>query len=104
MDERNNKSDGTNESNGSPGPGGIQGRNGGLGRARPSGSNGSKISSRASEHSIAKLMETLEATAGTNLPMGKSKGIHANLVILLYLGRPFTWDKVFKVLRPLLIT
>ena len=27
--------------------------------------------------------------------------IHANLVILLYLGSRFTWDKVFKVLRPL---
>ena len=34
-------------------------------RARPSGSNGSKISTRSSEHSIAKLMETLEATAGS---------------------------------------
>ncbi len=33
-------------------------------RPRPSGSFGSKISSRSSEHSIAKLMETLEATAG----------------------------------------
>lgn len=33
-------------------------------RSRPSGSFGSKISSRSSEHSIAKLMETLEATAG----------------------------------------
>ena len=44
--------------------------NGGLNsiannRARPSGSSGSKISSRSSEHSIAKLMETLELTAGT---------------------------------------
>ena len=27
--------------------------------------------------------------------------IFANLVILQYLGSPFTWDKVFKVLRPL---
>ena len=27
--------------------------------------------------------------------------IYANLVILQYLGSPFTWDKVFKVLRPL---
>ncbi len=32
-------------------------------KPRPSGSHGSKISSRSSEHSIAKLMETLEATA-----------------------------------------
>ena len=31
---------------------------------RPSGRGGSKISSRSSEHSIAKLMETLHATAG----------------------------------------
>ena len=67
MDERNNKSEPT-ESNGSPGPGRISS----AGRARPSGSSGSKISSRASEHSIAKLMETLEATAGLNA--GKSKG------------------------------
>ena len=34
-----------------------------LSKTRPSGSFGSKISSRSSEHSIAKLMETLEATA-----------------------------------------
>ena len=27
--------------------------------------------------------------------------MYANLVTLLYLGNPFTWDKVFKVLRPL---
>ena len=27
--------------------------------------------------------------------------MNANLVILLYLGSPFTWDKVFKVVRPL---
>ena len=32
--------------------------------SRPSGRGGSKISSRSSEHSIAKLMETLQATAG----------------------------------------
>ena len=32
--------------------------------ARPSGRGGSKISSRSSEHSIAKLMEALQATAG----------------------------------------
>jgi len=32
--------------------------------SRPSGLYGSKVSSRSSEHSIAKLMETLEATAG----------------------------------------
>ena len=25
--------------------------------------------------------------------------MYANLVILLYLGSPFTWDQVFKVLR-----
>ena len=25
--------------------------------------------------------------------------MYANLVILLYLGSPFTWDNVFKVLR-----
>lgn len=37
---------------------------GGPEPTRPSGSGGSKISSRSSEHSIAKLMETLEATAG----------------------------------------
>ena len=76
MDERNNKSDNNDSNGGSPGIGGIAGtgRNGGLGRARPSGSSGSKISSRASEHSIAKLMETLVATAGTNLSSGKSKG------------------------------
>ena len=35
-------------------------------RTVPSGQAGSKISSRSSEHSIAKLMETLEATAGIN--------------------------------------
>ena len=34
--------------------------------SRPSGRGGSKISSRSSEHSIAKLMETLQATAGGN--------------------------------------
>ena len=34
------------------------------GKPVPSGQAGSKISSRTSEHSIAKLMETLEATAG----------------------------------------
>ena len=33
-------------------------------QSRPSGRAGSKISSRSSEHSIAKLMETLHATAG----------------------------------------
>ena len=33
-------------------------------KTRPSGRGGSKISSRSSEHSIAKLMETLHATAG----------------------------------------
>ena len=33
--------------------------------SRPSGRGGSKISSRSSEHSIAKLMETLQATAGS---------------------------------------
>ena len=27
--------------------------------------------------------------------------MNANLVILQYLGSPFTWDKVFKVIRPL---
>ena len=27
--------------------------------------------------------------------------MYANLVILQYLSSPFTWDKVFKVLRPL---
>ena len=27
--------------------------------------------------------------------------MNANLVILEYLGTPFTWDKVLKVLRPL---
>ena len=27
--------------------------------------------------------------------------MYANLVILQYLGSPFTWDKVFKVLRTL---
>ena len=27
--------------------------------------------------------------------------IYANLVILIYLGSPFTLEKVFKVLRPL---
>jgi hypothetical protein len=68
MDERNNKSDPA-DGTGSPAPGRI----GSASRARPSGSSGSKISSRASEHSIAKLMETLEATAGLN--SGKSKGI-----------------------------
>ncbi len=40
-------------------------KNSDLDRPRPSGSFGSKISSRSSEHSIAKLMETLEATAGS---------------------------------------
>ena len=29
------------------------------------------------------------------------KSNYANLVILQYLCSPFTWDKVFKVLRPL---
>ena len=73
MDERTNKSE-NNEGSGSPGPSRI----GGTGRARPSGIGGSKISSRASEHSIAKLMETLEATAGTNISLGKSKGEFSN--------------------------
>ena len=36
--------------------------------SRPSGRGGSKISSRSSEHSIAKLMETLQATAGAPTP------------------------------------
>ena len=44
---------------------GVGGVNTPSNRPRPSGSSGSKISSRSSEHSIAKLMETLEATAGT---------------------------------------
>ncbi len=39
-------------------------------RPRPSGSFGSKISSRSSEHSIAKLMETLEATTGKGTAAG----------------------------------
>lgn len=70
MDERNNKSDSA-DGTGSPAPGRI----GSANRLRPSGSSGSKISSRASEHSIAKLMETLEATAGIPImPSGKSKG------------------------------
>ena len=42
-------------------------------RVRPSGSNGSQISSRSSEHSIAKLMETLEATAGSGTILRNNK-------------------------------
>lgn len=38
--------------------------------ARPSGWAGSRISSRASEHSISKLMEMLEATAGCTVSKG----------------------------------
>ena len=37
-----------------------------IGKTRPSGSFGSKISSRSSEHSIAKLMETLEAATSVS--------------------------------------
>ena len=33
--------------------------------------------------------------------MAVFNGIYANLVILQYVGSPFTWDKVFMVLRPL---
>ena len=44
-------------------------------KPRPSGSLGSKISSRSSEHSIAKLMETLEATASpTKVGAGNNNG------------------------------
>ena len=50
-------------------------------RARPSGSNGSKIASRSSEHSIAKLMETLEATAGTG-------SLHKNTTTPTTIGIP----------------
>jgi len=69
MDDRNNKSD-SDQVIGS----GSQTKVNGSTKTRPSGSNGSKISSRQSEHSIAKLVETLEATAGINLIPGRSKG------------------------------
>ena len=57
--------------NSSSGAGG--GINNSNNRIRPSGSNGSQISSRSSEHSIAKLMETLEATAGTGTLLKNNK-------------------------------
>ena len=44
--------------------GGVGGSSSAMEKSRPSGRGGSKISSRSSEHSIAKLMETLHATAG----------------------------------------
>jgi len=69
MDDRNNKSD-NDQTNGSSGSTKVNGSN----KTRPSGSSGSKISSRQSENSIAKLVETLEATAGVNLGSGWSKG------------------------------
>ena len=46
------------------GGGGGGGSASAMEKSRPSGRAGSKISSRSSEHSIAKLMETLHATAG----------------------------------------
>lgn len=42
---------------------------------RPSGRGGSKISSRSSEHSIAKLMETLQATAGVSPQKPQDSGV-----------------------------
>ncbi len=48
----------------SSGGGGGGGGNNDNEVVRPSGRGGSKISTRSSEHSIAKLMETLEATSG----------------------------------------
>lgn len=48
-------------------------------RSRPSGNPGSKISSRSSEHSIAKLMETLEATASSMPPSLTSEDLAGGL-------------------------
>ena len=50
--------------NGDNDGGGGGGSSSAMEKSRPSGRGGSKISSRSSEHSIAKLMETLHATAG----------------------------------------
>ena len=46
--------------------------------------------------------ESLFSNKVTNLFHMVIQWLNANLVILLYLGSPFTWDKVFKVLRPVL--
>ena len=53
-----------NGDNDGGGGGGGGGSSSAMEKSRPSGRGGSKISSRSSEHSIAKLMETLHATAG----------------------------------------
>ena len=61
MDEA-KTANGDNDNGGGGGGGG--GQSSAMEKSRPSGRGGSKISSRSSEHSIAKLMETLHATAG----------------------------------------
>ena len=44
---------------------------------------------------LCQVVGNLQEAQQGGLQCGKSKQINANLVILQYLGSPFTWDKVF---------